>query len=119
MDDIVQEHNFQIPETDSGFSAVPFIERLREIRSIGDSAPMYSLLHLSRRKLAAVDIDKVYGIMGLMSEELRVRVKVDYSPASRRDFWRLYIDVSRLSLEEHGLSILSMAPSDAKHPELP
>jgi len=54
------------------------------------------------------------GMMGMMSEDLRAKIKVNYSPASRRDFWKFYIEISKISLGEHGFLIHEMAPSDQK-----
>jgi len=119
MDDVILEHNFRLPESDNGFSALPLIEQFRQMRSGGGDIHLYSLLQLSRRKLARENVDKVYGMMGVMSAELRDKIKVDYSSAARRDFWQTYINVSTISLEVHGFLVLSMAPSDQKHPELP
>lgn len=119
MDDIVLEHNFHIPQCDQGFSALPLMERFRQMKCGGGDVHLYSLLQLSRRKFAAENIDKVYGMLGIMSEATRARIKVDYSPANRRDFWQVYIDISRISLEDHGFLVLFMAPSDQKHPNLP
>ena len=119
MDDIILEHNFCLPENDNGFSALPLIEQFRQMRSGGGDIHLYSLLQLSRRKLAGENVDKVYGMMGVMSAELRGKIKVDYSSAARRDFWQIYINISTISLEDHGFFVLSMAPSDEKHPELP
>lgn len=70
------------------------LKLIEELRS-GEKAPMgldiVMLIDFSRNQQATQPVDRVYAVLGLMSEQLRSRIPVHYDPDSRRKYWRTYV----------------------------
>ncbi|CAM1502532.1 Fc.00g045160.m01.CDS01 [Cosmosporella sp. VM-42] len=118
--DISQVHNFSALNTtdDNALDTLSVVSMLRGRNQRGGSSALASLA-LARRKLAREPVDKVYGILGIIGSDIRDKIRVDYSPESKRDFWKLYVDVCRTLLEDDGYRILRLTSSEQRHPELP
>lgn len=122
VDDVLEYHKIPhyTPELpDHGFSAAPILDILRNpVERDGFVSPL-TLLDMGRRKLAKEPVDKVYGLLAVMPLEIRKRIVVDYSLASRREYWHTYIHMFKILLETEGTRALSMTPSRNRCPELP
>jgi hypothetical protein len=82
--------------------------------------PFTELLDAGRRKSVTEPVDRVYGLLGLASQDVRDAVPLDYSEASRTQFWRCYTQISKLCItRDPSLILLSMANSKDRPPELP
>lgn len=123
LTNLAYELTKHIPDSDSdrhtGLTAFGTVHILRELRRIQTEVVLSPLLLISRQKMVTENVDKVYGIMGLMGQRLRSKIRVDYSPENRREFWRLYVDVCMLALEEDGFGILDMLATPSRHSALP
>ncbi|KAK3366207.1 hypothetical protein B0T24DRAFT_597941 [Lasiosphaeria ovina] len=61
----------------------------------------------------------IYGILGLMSDEFRTKIVVDYSPKEEDQFWHLYVHGCRIMIENGEYTILDLAASKERHSDLP
>jgi hypothetical protein len=59
------------------------------IQKTGDKAFMVDLLRDASKRQCAFNVDRIYGILGLVSEDIRRCIKVDYSLEER--FWEVWI----------------------------
>jgi hypothetical protein len=118
MDDLVRQHSFQPSSAESGLHGLPIIGIWRQRRQAGGEIPVISLLSILCLKMASEAVDKIYGLMGLMSSDVRSRIAIDYSTEAKEHFWRLYVDVCRLLLED-GFAILNLTVSEQRDPNLP
>jgi hypothetical protein len=64
------------------------------------------LLHSVRNKQTHERLDRVYAILGLFDEKIRDQVTIDYSQASREEYWKAYICLCKLILQEYGEAYL-------------
>ena len=64
------------------------------------------LLRSVRNKQTSERLDRVYAILGLFDEKIRDQVTIDYSQASREEYWKAYTCLCRLILQEYGESYL-------------
>jgi hypothetical protein len=103
-----------------GFDALMFLKTVRDsVRGVISFHLLSVLNHACQYKTSEA-VDKVYAILGLMNSRLRKTIKVDYSPQSRRQFWKLYIDVGHLVFSElPDLSLLVTVSSKDQHAEIP
>lgn len=69
--------------------------------------------------MATKPVDKIYGILGLMSDEFRTKIVVDYSPKEEDQFWHLYVHGCRIMIENGEYTILDLAASKERHSDLP
>ncbi|KIW22441.1 uncharacterized protein PV07_12326 [Cladophialophora immunda] len=82
----------------------------------------YSILvfatYMARRRECSEPVDKIYAIRALCNPLESVRV--DYTKASRKQYWKLYIEVGHLLLqEEPSLLALGSICTSSRCPELP
>ena len=64
------------------------------------------LLSAVRNKQTSERLDRVYAILGLLDEHIRDQVIIDYSQASKEEYWNAYVCLCRLILQEYGESYL-------------
>lgn len=80
------------------------------------------LLKMGRFRKVTEQVDRVYGFLGLVDNELRVAAApfINYSPESKRDYWRAYADIAKLLLQrDPDLHLLSTVPSRNRPPSMP
>ena len=76
---------------------------------------------IGRDKDVTEPVDQIYGLLGLVGQMVGVasKIVVDYSEG-KRNWWRAYIQYSKLQLQsERTLLLLSMAASQQRPTELP
>jgi hypothetical protein len=60
-------------------------------------------------------VDRVYSVLGILSDDIRQQIIVDYSAKNRRDYWRTYVQLFKALLCRHGtlylLPVWTAAPS--------
>jgi hypothetical protein len=115
----IMESNSIIERADKGSNAVRSIQAIRTtISEQGFANPLY-ILNVTRNKLCKEPVDKVYGLLALMAPAVSDLVVVDYSPASRNNYWALYARFFKLLLRNQGLDAFGLTPSTSRHPSLP
>jgi hypothetical protein len=57
--------------------------------------------------------------MASLEQNIRSNIDVDYSPESGREYWRLYLNVCKISLKKYGFGILQLTSSVNHHQFLP
>ena len=71
-------------------------------------------------KIPTEPVDRVYAMLGILSDDIRWQIIVDYSAKNRKDYWRTYVQLFKALLRRHGtlylLPVSAAAPS-AKLPE--
>jgi hypothetical protein len=78
--DMVYTHNIQVPNTDHALACLPALQAFRQALRNGQNIPLDALLIFARAKHATEPVDKIYGMLGLMSKGVRDKIVVDYSP---------------------------------------
>jgi hypothetical protein len=119
LNDMVCTHNIRVPNTDHALASLPTMQAFRQALRNGQNITLLSLLMIARAKHATEPVDKIYGMLGLMSKSVRDKIVVDYSPDAKKRFWQLYIHTGYVLLEESGYLALAMAASEQRHPDLP
>ncbi|KAG8529669.1 uncharacterized protein KY384_005150 [Bacidia gigantensis] len=122
VDDVLQHHKipYNNPELpDHGFSAVPILDILRDMIEDGRIINCMSLLEMARRKLSKEPVDRVYGVLAILPSEMRNKIRVDYSPTNREQYWHTFIQLFTALIESEGPRALSMVPSRGRCLELP
>lgn len=101
------------PSQTDGFSGAMFPDFIAEFRTKYKGYPLHSALHFARSRQASDTLDKVYAVLGLVDEDARNQVRVDYSEEARKDLWRVYVNAVRVALTHPncGLSWLLMEAS--------
>jgi hypothetical protein len=108
------------PSKTDGFDAMMVPNFIRDYRSQGRSYPLTRLCHFARSRNTSEPIDKVYAVLGLTDEAVRKQIKVDYSQESRQNFWKAYVNLGAVSLQEDpDLFLLQIASSRERPLELP
>ena len=108
------------PSKTDGFDAMMVPDFIKDFRGQGKPYSLNRLCHFARSRDTTEPIDKVYAVLGLIDEAVRKMIKVDYSPESRQTYWKIYIDLGTVMLQEDpGLFMLQIASSKQRPPELP
>ena len=111
--------NVDSSKTD-GFDAMMVPNFIRDFRSQGRSYPLMRLCHFARSRDTSESIDKVYAVLGLTDEAVREKIRVDYSQESRQNYWRAYVNLGVVSLQQDpDLFLLQIASSKERPLELP
>lgn len=113
--------NVDSSQTD-GFSGTMFPDFIAEFRSKHKAYPLHTALHFARSRQASEPMDKVYAVLGLIDEDARGRVRVDYSEKARENLWRVYIDAVKVALTHQNCNLgwlLMEASSQEVLPGLP
>jgi hypothetical protein len=89
-----------------------------ELRKDGSIKDLIQLLHRSRRTKATDQRDIIYSLFGLMKDEERAAIRVDYSPShTARD---VFMDVARYCIQgQRGANLLVEAGLSRSIPHLP
>ena len=77
------------------------------------------LLQKGRTMDVREPLDRVLGLVGMMDEESRRHIRVDYSESRRAKYWLLYLEVAHMLLERMGLDMLQAAESETRPDGLP
>ena len=80
---------------------------------------LLSLLHGCSAHCVTEPVDRIYGLLGLITEITRKEITVDYSAEARSQYWRLYISVAKLLVRSEGLYLLTNAASEERPLQLP
>jgi hypothetical protein len=106
-------------ESRQGRLTVQNLVWLRELFSRGDLIPASDLAQIGRDLNVSEPLDRIYGLIGLMPDAIRGAVVVDYSVTSRQEYWKLYISVGKMLLQQESLDFLRYSESNERPPELP
>jgi hypothetical protein len=81
---------------------------------------MSYLLHMVRLKEVTKPVDKVYGLLGIISEEMRSAIKVNYAENDRQ-YWKAYVELAEqiVTADDPGYWLLCMASSRERPEQLP
>ena len=85
-----------------------------------DDMSMSYLLHAVRLKEVTKPVDKVYGILGIVGEDMRSAIKVDYVENDQQ-YWKAYVELAEqiLTADDPGFWLLCMASSRERPEKLP
>lgn len=78
-------------------------------------------LQLGRFRETTKEVDRVYAILGMIDINLRQQIRVEYGKKPEAEFWKLYLEVGKLSLQRNSsqLTWLSLCQSKKRPEELP
>ena len=113
---VLLQHGEKTDGTINGFVSCSQIENLRKRVPNGNMMFFTSLLETTRDREATDQRDRIYGLLGLLTDNLLNLIKVDYTWQASDcylHFFKTFIS------RETTLTILSMAPSIEKDPFLP
>jgi hypothetical protein len=97
-----------------------FGEIARRFPEVDQFIKMPNLLRICRHRDVTEEVDKIYGLLGMLNPQIASQIVVDYSTEARRDWWQVYIQYGKLQLQSEGmLTLLSMASSKHRPAELP
>ena len=81
--------------------------------------PIDYILRMVRLKEVTKPIDKVYGLLGLLDDDLREAIRIDYAKYES-SYWEVYLDVARyIASTDRSFWLLSMASSTERPKMLP
>jgi hypothetical protein len=85
-----------------------------------DDMSMSYLLHMVRLKEVTKPVDKVYGLLGIVSENVRSAIKVNYAENDRQ-YWKPYVELAEqiITADDPGFWLLCMASSRERPKQLP
>ena len=119
IDDILFHHMISPGDSDQGFAVLPYLDHFRQQVSRGEEVYLVALLNAACNKLVTEPVDKIYGVLALMSKDMQSKITIDYSEVARKEYWRLYIAVGKLLLQEYGPVILDMTLTSTRRSEMP
>ncbi|KAL8836532.1 MAG: hypothetical protein Q9170_002887 [Blastenia crenularia] len=100
------------PSRTDGFSGAMFPDFVAEYRRKHKTYPLHSALHFARSRQTSEPVDKVYAVLGLVDNDARDQVPVDYSEEARKEFWNVYVNAVAVALRTgSGLGWLLMEAS--------
>ena len=81
---------------------------------------MNYLLHMVRLKEVTKPVDKVYGLLGIIGEDMRSAFKVNYAENDRQ-YWKAYVELAEkiVTADDPGFWLLCMASSRERPEQLP
>jgi hypothetical protein len=109
---------YRYDRVDPNFSDPPRIDIMRSIPK-DMKRPIISLLDTSCERQTTEPVDKVYALLGLVDDDAKKRITVDYSTEARHKYWKVNIELGKFLLEEPGFEILQMTSSYSRPAELP
>ncbi|KAL8821404.1 MAG: hypothetical protein Q9223_000553 [Gallowayella weberi] len=113
---VLLQHGQKTDIATNGFLSCSLVENLRKRGPISNTTDFTNLLDETRGREATDQRDRIYGLLGLITDNLRNLIKVDYT-------WQTsdcYLHICKaLITREPTLTILSMASSIQKAPSLP
>jgi len=85
-----------------------------------DDMSMSYLLHMVRLKEVTKPVDKVYGLLGIVGEEVRSAIKVNYAENDQQ-YWKAYVELAEqiITGDDPGFWLLCMASSRERPEQLP
>ncbi len=113
---VLLQHGERIDLTVDGFVSCSQIESLRK-KVLNDNLMVFaSLLETTRDREATNQLDRIYGLLGIVADDPRNLITVDYTLTANK----CYIQFCKVFIQrEPTLSLLCMAPSKHKALELP
>lgn len=85
-----------------GPASISHIQEARELYSDDSLSCLLHLLRLSRSKLASDPKDRVYGLLGLLPDEVRSKLRVDYLLHVKD----IYVDVAEVLLQSGNMDVI-------------
>jgi hypothetical protein len=81
---------------------------------------MNYLLHMVRLKEVTKPVDKVYGLLGIIGEDMRSAIQVNYAENDRQ-YWKAYVELAEqiVTADDPGFWLLCMASSRERPEQLP
>src|SRR5215469_5834467 len=85
-----------------------------------DDMSMSYLLHMVRLKEVTKPVDKVYGLLGIVGEDVRNAIKVNYAENDQQ-YWKAYVELAEqiITGDDPGFWLLCMASSRERPEQLP
>ncbi len=81
---------------------------------------LWAVADSARERKTSMAVDKVYGVLGLVEEDIRRQIEVDYSEKVRQNPVEIYLRWAHLLLQERpNLNVLTTVSSQSRLPELP
>lgn len=115
-DDVVHSDQQTIGVTQEAISTVS------NFRKSLDEQKGYKLvdaLKYGRYRDCTLEVDRIYGMLSLMSSDVRKEFETSNLIDYRKPYWRMYIDVARKFIRlDSELDLLCLASSKAKHPSI-
>ncbi|KAL9636378.1 MAG: hypothetical protein Q9164_002856 [Protoblastenia rupestris] len=123
----IQQFEIVFPDVASGIRNVEGIQTLRRAAEIfprsrdrREGISSAGLLDISQRRAVTDPRDRVYGMLGVASSNMRDKIQVDYSRNDAEALLRLYIDYGKCCIEEDStLALLHMLSGKERMPDLP
>lgn len=106
-----------------GFRMLTDIGEIKTNLASGQGLGFFDLVIFGRQKERFEPLDHLYAVLGLAQGQNNVYrrgISIDYSKASRKSYWKAYIEFSKVALlhEDH-LKLLSFTTSEERPPGLP
>ena len=82
--------------------------------------PFWQYLEEARNRDATEAVDRIYGMLSFANDNLRSKINVDYSAASKAQFWRVFIEAAKAIMATSSMqAVLTSVNSVSKSGELP
>ena len=103
-----------------GISALSTIDQVRtRINEEKHHEILPMILHITRDQEARELVDRIYAILGIVDDFMRKQIVVDYSPESRRELWRVYLQFYKVCVAVIGHSAFLTLSSEQIISQLP
>lgn len=106
-----------------GFRMLTDINNIKTNIASGDGLSFFDLVMFGRQRDTYEPLDHLYAVLGLaqgQDDVYRSSISIDYSEASRKSYWKAYVDFGKVALlHEPHLKLLSFTTSEETPPDLP
>jgi hypothetical protein len=102
-----------------GFGALMDLAWIRKMLQKDDMSMSY-LLHMVRFREVTKPVDNVYGLLGILGQDVRSAIKVNYAE-NEQQYWEAYVDMAEqiITADDRAFWLLCMASSRERPEQLP
>ena len=110
-----------IAGTADGYHFLTLPKRIWEAAKNNEKIEFEPALQLGRFREATKAVDRIYRLLGMVDENILKQIRVEYGKKPEAEFWKLYIEVGKLSVQRNSshLKWLSLCQSKERPTELP
>ena len=99
MTALTRKGRVAIAGTADGYHFLTFPNRIWEAAKKNENIELELALQLGRFREATKPVDRIYGILGMLDDSIRKQIRVEYGANPEAEFWKLYAEVGKLSVQ--------------------